>query len=113
MIMPVIDKAMFEELKQMSGTDFINELIDAFLEDAPNMIRNIRTALETKDTESFRRNAHSLKSNALTFGATELGALARELEFMGKENNLDVGERLEILNISFENVAKELKDLRV
>ena len=77
------------------------------------MIQNMRTALETKDVESFRRNAHSLKSNAYTFGATELGALAREWDFMGKENDLDIGTRLEVLNQSFGKVAEELKGLRV
>ena len=111
--MPVIDRSTFEELKQMSGADFINELIDAFLEDAPNMMQNMRTALATKDVELFRRNAHSLKSNAHTFGATELGTLARELEIMGKENNLEIGNRLEILNESFEKAAEELKGLRI
>jgi HPt (histidine-containing phosphotransfer) domain-containing protein len=110
--MPVIDKVTFEELKQMSGADFINELIDAFLEDAPNMIQSMQTALDAKDVESFRRNAHSLKSNANTFGAMELGALAKELENMGKENNLDVGNKLEVLNEAFGKVAEELKELR-
>ena len=111
--MPGIDKATFEELKEISGVDFINELIDAFLEDAPNMIQTMQTALETKDVDLFRRNAHSLKSNALTFGATELGALARELEYMGRENNLNVGDRIESLRESFRKVAEELKGLRV
>ena len=111
--MPVIDKATFEELKQMSGADFINELIDAFLEDAPTMIQNMQTAAETGDVETFRRNAHSLKSNAYTFGATELGRLARELEVMGKENNLAIGNRLEILNQEFGKVAQELRGLCV
>ena len=111
--MPVIDKATFEELKSLSGAEFINELIDAFLEEAPNMIQNMRTALETKDAESFRRNAHSLKSNANTFGATELGILAKELEFMGRENNLNVGNRLESLQDAFDKVAEELRGLRV
>jgi HPt (histidine-containing phosphotransfer) domain-containing protein len=54
-----------------------------------------------------------LKSNAHTFGATELGTLAKELEFMAKDNNLEVGNRLEILSESFEKVADELKGLRV
>ncbi|HJQ13519.1 MAG TPA: Hpt domain-containing protein [Anaerolineales bacterium] len=111
--MPAIDNSTFEELKQMSGADFINELIDAFLEDAPHMILNMRIALDGKDVESFRRNAHSLKSNAQTFGATELAALARELELMGKEKKLDVGDRLKVLVTSFEKVAEELKGLRV
>ena len=110
--MSTIDQAAFDELKQISGTDFINELIDAFLEDAPNMIQNMYTALDTKDVESFRRNAHSLKSNANTFGATELGVLAKELEQMAKENNLEVGARLEILEEAFSKVAEELKGMR-
>jgi HPt (histidine-containing phosphotransfer) domain-containing protein len=109
---PVIDKATFEELKQMSGEDFINELIDAFLDDGPNMIHQMQSALATKDVDSFRRNAHSLKSNANTFGAMELGVLARELEVMGKEKNLDIGNRLEILNEEFRRVAEELKGMR-
>jgi histidine phosphotransfer protein HptB len=110
--MPLIDQVTFNELKQMSGADFINELIDAFLDDAPNMIQNMHVALDTKDVESFRRNAHSLKSNANTFGAKELGALAKELEMMGKENNLEVGNRLEVLNEEFGKVAEELKGMR-
>jgi hypothetical protein len=32
---------------------------------------------------------------------------------MGKENNLDVGDRLEVLSESFGKVAEELKGLRV
>ena len=111
--MTAIDKATFEELKQMSGVDFINELIDAFLEDAPQMIQNMQTAVTAGDVESFRRNAHSLKSNAYTFGATELGALAKELEFMAKENNLDAGNKFAVLNEAFGKVVGELKGLRV
>ena len=110
--MSVIDKAAFDELKQMSGDDFINELIDAFLDDGPNMMQHMHTALATKDVESFRRNAHSLKSNANTFGALELGVLARELELMGKESNLNVGNRLEVLTEAFGKVAEELKGMR-
>jgi HPt (histidine-containing phosphotransfer) domain-containing protein len=111
--MPVIDQATFEELKQMSGEDFINELIEAFLDDGPNMLNNMQIALETKDVESFRRNAHSLKTNAITFGAMELGAQAKELEYMARENNLDVGDRLERLNQAFAIAAAELKEMRL
>jgi histidine phosphotransfer protein HptB len=111
--MPVIDTTTFNELKQMSGEDFINELIDAFLEDGPSMLSNMQIALETQDLESFRRNAHSLKSNANTFGALELGAAAKELEYMARENNLKIGDRLEKLNRKFSAAAAELKEMRV
>ncbi len=111
-LMPEIDKAAFEELKQMSGADFINELIDAFLDDAPNMIQQMRASLAVKDVETFRRNAHSLKSNANTFGATQLAALAKELELKARENDLEIGNRLEVMNEAFIKVAKELKGMR-
>ena len=111
--MHAIDRVTFDELKQMSGADLINELIDAFLEDAPYMIQNMQTAVTAGDVESFRRNAHSLKSNAYTFGATELGMLAKELELMGKENNLDVGEKLEVLKEALGKAVQELEGLRV
>ena len=110
--MPAIDRTTFEELKQMSGEDFIDELIDAFLDDAPNMISNMETALAAGDADSLRRNAHSLKSNANTFGAVELGLLARELELMARENNLDVGNRLEALRDAYQNAAEELRGMR-
>ena len=110
--MSVIDQAAFDELKQMSGGDFINELIDAFLEEAPSMISQMEAALSSRDADVFRRNAHSLKSNANTFGAMELGALAKELEMMGRENNLDVGNRLEILKEAFQQVSNELAGMR-
>ncbi len=110
--MPLINNKTFEELKQISGEDFINELIDAFLDEAPKMIAQMQTALTANDVESFRRNAHSMKSNANTFGATELATLAKELEAMGKENNLAIGNRLEILQEAFGKVAQELKGMR-
>lgn len=110
--MSVIDKKTFEDLKQMSGDDFIGELVDAFLEDAPNMLDAMRTALEANDVESFRRNAHSLKSNAHTFGAIELGELAKELEAMGRDGNLEIGSRLEVLVEAYEKAADELAALK-
>lgn len=58
-----------------------------------------------------RRAAHTLKSNAATFGANELSALARELEMLGRENNLEAGNRLEVLQEAFESVKQQLNEL--
>ncbi len=38
MIPTELDMSTFEELKQMSGADFIDEFVDTFLEDAPKLI---------------------------------------------------------------------------
>ena len=112
-LMPVIDKTTFDELKQMSGEDFINELIDTFLEDAPEMIAEIKSGLAANNADTFRRAAHSMKSNAATFGASQLAALAKELEMLGKENKLhEIGDRLNALDEAYESVRSELKGLK-
>jgi len=111
--MPTIDQATFDELKQMSGADFINELIDTFLEDAPKIIDELKSALKANNADSFRRAAHSMKSNAATFGASQLAALAKELEMLGKENKLhETGDWLRALEEAYESASLELKELK-
>ena len=111
--MPVIDKTTFDELKEMSGEKFINELIDTFLEDAPKMIAEMKSGLDSNSVDTFRRAAHSLKSNAATFGASQLAALAKELEMLGKENKLhETGDRLRALEEAYESACSELKELK-
>jgi HPt (histidine-containing phosphotransfer) domain-containing protein len=111
--MPEIDKTTFNDLKEMSGDDFIIELIDTFLEDSPKMIAEIKSAYASGDVEAFRRAAHSLKSNAATFGAHHLAALAKELEMLGKENKLnETGDRLKTLDDVYEAVRIELAGLK-
>ncbi len=108
-----IDLKVFGELREMSGGDFINELLDTFLEDAPRLIEQLKSALAAMDTDSFRRAAHSLKSNAATFGAQHLSELAKELETLGKESRLgDTGDRLGALETSYQAAAAELRGLK-
>ncbi|MBI3151665.1 MAG: Hpt domain-containing protein [Chloroflexi bacterium] len=110
--MSVIDLKIFNNLRDAMGADFIGELIDTFLEDAPNQIAQMTHALAEKDAESFRRAAHTIKSNAATFGAAELSALARELEMMGRDKNLEVGSRFEVMKEAFEKARRQLSELR-
>ncbi len=107
-----IDQVVFNELLESMGTDFTRDLVNTFLEDAPRLIAQLQPALTAGDPDSFRRAAHSLKSNAATFGATALSALAKELEFMARENRLvEVGDRIDRLETLFAQAAGELKGL--
>ena len=78
-----IDLAVFEELQATTGPEFTVELIETFLEEAPGMIAELRTARADGDNERFQRAAHSLKTNANTFGAVRLAGMARDLELGG------------------------------
>jgi|TARA_R110002096_G_scaffold400459_1_gene597075 HPt (histidine-containing phosphotransfer) domain-containing protein len=76
----LIDYATLNELSETVGADFVAELIGTFLEEAPSMIAELRTTLASGEAEAFRRAAHSLKTNANTFGAQLLGRAALALE---------------------------------
>jgi HPt (histidine-containing phosphotransfer) domain-containing protein len=108
-----IDRATFDALKETTGAEFVHELVDTFLHEAPAMLDDLRHALAAKDTDKFRRTAHSLKSNSNTFGALALAAMARELELSGLSQVLDRGtEPLEALADEYSRVAAALTELR-
>jgi HPt (histidine-containing phosphotransfer) domain-containing protein len=72
----------------------------------------MRRALGAKDADAFRRAAHSLKSNAASFGATTLSTLARDLEALAKSGSLDgAGPRVERLAGECERVVQALREV--
>jgi len=105
----LIDLSTFGELRETVGAEFVGELVDAFLDEAPQMLAALRSALDEKATEAFRRAAHSLKTNAHTFGATALGARAKELELGGLPGDDAV---LDELDAAFADAAAVLRSLR-
>ena len=60
--------------------DDLSELINDFLSGAPELVAQMSAAAAAADTESLRRGAHTLKSNAQDFGAMRLAALCAALE---------------------------------
>ncbi len=109
---PAIDRATFKELQDAAGAEFVTELVDTFLEDAPALLAELRDARAAADADRFRRAAHSLKSNSHTFGASALGALARELELNGlaAEPARDHAA-IEAIDAALARAAAELKDM--
>jgi HPt (histidine-containing phosphotransfer) domain-containing protein len=76
------------------------------------MIANMRQAFSTHDAETFRREAHSMKTNAATFGATSLADLARSLEQLARENQLElVGDQLDLFESLYQKAYKALERL--
>ena len=106
-----IDRATFAELQAAAGADFVSELVDTFLDEAPPMLAELRSSLAAGRAEPFRRAAHSLKSNASTFGALTLAAMARELELNGLAA-ANVGGAVDALAAHYGEVAAALKAMR-
>ena len=109
---PTIDRATFDELKDTAGDDFVAELVDTFLEEAPRLLDDLRGAYAKRDAEVFRRTAHSLKSNGNTFGAQAFAAMARALELGGMASvQSAAGKPLDALDAEYARVASALAEL--
>jgi HPt (histidine-containing phosphotransfer) domain-containing protein len=108
----VIDLPTFEALKEAMGADYINELVQAYFEETPPLLAKLQQALASQDCEEFRRAAHSIKSTSNSFGALEFGALAKELELMGREARLEgAAGKVKTLEREYGIVQKRLEEL--
>ena len=110
-----IDMRAITELRANVGDDdeFLAELIDEFLADAPLQLESLREGLGTGDAERARRAAHTLKGTSRTFGAGALGLLCEEVEAQLAAGDLDAGlARLDAMDVEWFRVRGELAPLR-
>jgi CheY-like chemotaxis protein/HPt (histidine-containing phosphotransfer) domain-containing protein len=111
----ILDPKALEKLREMVGgdADFLAELIDTFLEDAPQMLAEMSQAVEDGDAAVLRRAAHSLKSNSADLGGMALSILCRELEGMGKAGTLaGASEKVTQAEAEYKRVQGALETLR-
>jgi PAS domain S-box-containing protein len=90
---PSVDDAVLQRLAESMGGDdaFVAELVDQFVADSPALVAAARRGLEAGDADEVRRAAHTLKSNAATFGANELADRSSRLEAAAKTGALEDG----------------------
>ncbi|MDH4137666.1 MAG: Hpt domain-containing protein [Anaerolineae bacterium] len=111
----VLNPAALENLREMIGgdPDFLAELMDTFLNEAPQLLADMRQAVEDRDAAGLRLAAHSLKSNSTDFGAMTLSNLCWELEGMGKAGTLDgVAEKVAQVEAEYERVKPAMEAVR-
>ena len=82
-----LDAGAFRALAELLGGDreAMAELVDEFLAEAPQRLAEMRSP----DTALAGRAAHTLKSNALTFGATDLAERCRTVEAAARDGVID------------------------
>jgi len=95
------------------GEDFLVELIDVYLNDTPNRLRQLRQAFDGDDTANFVREAHTLKSSSANLGAMGLSALAKEMEFAGRNGEIEkMATEVNHLEEAFAQVKAVLETVR-
>jgi HPt (histidine-containing phosphotransfer) domain-containing protein len=88
-----VDAALARLEETVGDRAFVAELIGDFLAELPAQLVELRDAFSVGDAERLRRSAHTLKSNAATFGADALESVCRELEHAaGADASADAAE---------------------
>jgi HPt (histidine-containing phosphotransfer) domain-containing protein len=85
----LLDESVLEELRDISpveGAGIVRELIDLFLEGAPQRISHINQCLA--DPAKLAFHAHALKSMGLNLGAKRVVDLSQKLEELARSGDL-------------------------
>ncbi|NQU30054.1 MAG: Hpt domain-containing protein [Anaerolineae bacterium] len=92
------------------GGEFVIEIIDTFLENAPENIDLMDISIAENDPVTLRRAAHTLKTGCSTMGATLLSENFLKLEEAGAAGNLKtIGNLLELCKNDYRLLKTELE----
>jgi signal transduction histidine kinase/DNA-binding NarL/FixJ family response regulator len=109
-----LDQSIIAELHQKQptgGATMLKELVDLFLDSAPQRISQITHFLHDPPKMAF--HAHALRSMSLNLGANKLVEICQKLEQMGYSNNVEGADMLlQELEVTFKQTKAELVTLR-
>jgi HPt (histidine-containing phosphotransfer) domain-containing protein len=104
-------RALYELLGE--DRDALAEIVDAFLDEAPTRLAELRRGVDRNDAALAGRAAHTLKSNGGTFGAVEFVSLCRRLEVAARADDLaGSADLLDAVDAQWTLVRTELTALR-
>jgi len=110
----MLDDAIIAELREMppeNGVSMLDELVDLFLDGAPDRISQI--VASTDEPAKLTFHAHALKSMGLNLGAKRIVEICRKLEDLGRTGAMDgVSALLEELQTAFAQTKIQLLALR-
>jgi signal transduction histidine kinase/HPt (histidine-containing phosphotransfer) domain-containing protein/BarA-like signal transduction histidine kinase len=110
----LLDLATISELRKMppsNGVSMLQELVDLFLEGAPQRIAQISQSINDGPMLAF--HAHALKSMGLNLGVKRIVELSQKLEELGRARNVHGAPALlQELEAAFSQTKAQLLTLR-
>jgi CheY-like chemotaxis protein/HPt (histidine-containing phosphotransfer) domain-containing protein len=109
---PVIGNRLEGLLREM-GVDFVMELVDLFLAEAPMRLKMLEREVEAVNMEQIRYIAHALKGSSRNIGAEDLGTIAGEIEQEATVENLDeIKEKTLLLRERFGQTIEQYEQFK-
>ncbi len=77
-------------LERVDGDEeLLAEVIQAYLDECPQLINELQTAIDAQDSTAAQRAAHTIKGTSQIFGCPDLITVARGLEERGRNGDLN------------------------
>jgi HPt (histidine-containing phosphotransfer) domain-containing protein len=111
---PTLDRRVLEELREFSDEeqDLAEELVTLFLEDSPEQLLALQTALQCANLAEVEQRSHRLKGSAGSIGALRLREICAEIESFARNGKPpDVGDTA-VLREELEALRGALADFR-
>lgn len=108
-VAPTLNQDLLGQYRQRKS-GLLERLIEAYLEEAPRFLKNIRQAVATGENAAIKLNAHALKSCSYNVGASRLSKTCQALEnAAGAGKGDDVATLMEHIGPEFFDVEEALK----
>lgn len=87
---PTVDPEVLARMRRDFGDDVLAELVDDFKLLGAESISGFGSATAAKDSAAMQRRAHDLKTNAATLGLARLSELARDVEILSADGEVEL-----------------------
>ena len=96
-----------ELLERVEGDeDFVREITDVFLEQAPVMFDTLEAAIDSEDFYQVSRTAHELKGSASNIGAPRVTDTAKNLKNAAEQKDIKA------VHHEFSNLQNHFEELK-
>jgi signal transduction histidine kinase/CheY-like chemotaxis protein/HPt (histidine-containing phosphotransfer) domain-containing protein/PAS domain-containing protein len=101
-------------LEMLGGKQsLLSRMDEIFLRDVPGELEELADFFAQRDWQNAKRMAHSIKSSARTIGAQRLGAIAEQMEYLCRQQDVASAEKeLKILESDVRSALDYLTDTR-
>ena len=91
--------------------ELYQEILQIYYEDSEDMLNQLRNNIQRTDMKLFITQAHAMKSSSRNIGAVELSEQFKEMEFAGKDNDMDkIEAKLPACLDALEEMRNNLKE---
>lgn len=98
------------EMVEEESEQLLVEVIQSYLDEAPQLLQAIKTAIETGNQKALLYSAHTLKSTSATLGAIKLARICQLLETSAEQAEMpDSSAKLPEIETEFARVVSALQ----